>query len=54
MERMRFRSTSLAHMLAEIHQADLLAEAERHRRVHRPTGRRSFFGLSIPGRRRLD
>ncbi len=51
MERVRYRSTSRAHMLAEIHQADLLAEAER-RRQPRPTGRRrTFLGLPILGRR---
>lgn len=51
MERLRYRSTSLTHMLAEIHQAELLAEAER-RRQPRPTARRrTFLGLPIPGRR---
>jgi hypothetical protein len=52
MERLRYRSTSVAHMLAEIHQAELLAEAER-RRQPRPTARRrSFLALLLPGLRR--
>lgn len=51
MERMSYRSTSLAHLLADIRQQELLAEAERHRRPH-PTGRRrTFLGLPFPGRR---
>jgi hypothetical protein len=32
MERRSYRSTSLVHLLAEIHQQELLAEAERRRR----------------------
>jgi len=51
MERLRYRSTSLAHMLAEIHQAELLAEAERRRQPRPATRRRTFLGLPIPGRR---
>ena len=53
MERLRYRSTSLAHMLAEIHQAELLAEAERRRRPRPTTSRpHTFFGLPIRVRRR--
>ena len=51
MERLRYRSTSLAHMLAEIHQAELLAEAERRRRPRPTSRRRTFLGLPIPVRR---
>ncbi|HEX7172354.1 MAG TPA: hypothetical protein VF365_07100 [Candidatus Limnocylindria bacterium] len=52
MERLRYRATTLTHMLAEIHQAELLAEAER-RRQPRPTARRrSFLGLPLPRVRR--
>jgi hypothetical protein len=51
MERMHYRSTSLAAVLAELRQQELLSEAERRRRP-RPTGRRGpFLGLPIPGRR---
>lgn len=51
MERTRHRITSLAHMLAEIHQQELLAEAERRRRPRPTARRRTFLGLPIPGRR---
>lgn len=51
MERTRYRSTSLAHLLAEIRQQELLNEAERLRRPRRSGRRATFLGLSIPGRR---
>jgi len=51
MERLHFRATSLAHMLAEIHQRELLAEAKRLRQPRPATRRRTFLGLPIPGRR---
>lgn len=51
MERLRYRGTSLTHMLAEIRQRELLAEAERMRRARPATRRRTFLGLPIPGRR---
>jgi hypothetical protein len=51
MEWMSYRSTSLAHLLADIRQQELLAEAERRRGPY-PTGRRrTFLGLPLPGRR---
>jgi hypothetical protein len=54
MERLRFRSTSLAHMLAELHQAELLAEAQQRQQPSPATRRRTFLGLPIPGRRSRD
>jgi hypothetical protein len=51
MERMQYRGTSLAHMLAEIRQHELLAEAERMRQPRPATRRRTFLGLPLPGRR---
>lgn len=51
MERLRYRSISLTHMLAEIRQAELLAEAERRRQPRLAARRRTFLGLPIPGRR---
>jgi hypothetical protein len=54
MERLRYRSTSLVDLQAELHQRDLLAEAER---IHRsqPSGRRrTFLGLPLPARRPHD
>jgi hypothetical protein len=51
MERIQYRGTSLAHMLAEIRQRELLAEAERMRQPRPATRRRTFLGLPIPGRR---
>jgi hypothetical protein len=51
MERLNYRSTTLTHLLAEIHQQELLAEAERRRQPRPTTLRRTFLGLPIPGRR---
>jgi len=51
MERLNYRATTLVHMLAEIHQKELLAEAERLRQPRPATRRRTFLGLPIPGRR---
>jgi hypothetical protein len=51
MERLNYRSTTLTHLLAEIHQRELLDEAERHRQPRPATRRRTFLGLPIPGRR---
>ena len=51
MERRSYRSTSLVHLIAEIHQQELLAEAERRRRPHPSGHRRTFLGLPLPGRR---
>ena len=48
MERLRYRSTSLADLQAEMRQREFLAEANRPR-LPRPTGRRrTFLGLPIP------
>jgi hypothetical protein len=49
MERMSYRSTSLAHLLADIRQRELLAEAERRRGPYRSGRRRTFLGLPLPG-----
>jgi hypothetical protein len=57
MERLRYRSTSLAHLQAEMRQRDFLAEADRPHlpRPPRRTGRRrTFLGFPIPGRRPHD
>lgn len=51
MERLHHRATSLALLLAEIHQRELLAEAERDRRQRAATRGRTFLALSIPERR---
>lgn len=52
MERQQYRATSLAHLMAEIRQRELLAEAEKLRHPPRPTARRgTWLGLPIPGRR---
>jgi hypothetical protein len=54
MERLRYRSTSLVDLLAEMRQRGLLSEANRPY-VPRPSGRRrTFLGLPIPGRRPRD
>ena len=54
MERLRYRSTSLADLQAEMRQREFLVEANRPR-PPRPTGRRrTFLGLPIPGRRPRD
>jgi hypothetical protein len=53
MERLRYRSTSLVDLQAEMRQREFLAEADRPRlpRLPRRTGRRrTFLGLPIPGR----
>ena len=55
MERRPFRSTSLVDMLAEVHERDLLREANtlrRAARMHPPT-RTRWARLSILGRRIL-
>jgi len=51
MERMTYRSTSLMQLLAEIHQQELLAEAERLGRPRPASRRRTFLGLPLPARR---
>lgn len=53
MERLRYRSTSLVDLQAEMRQRELLAEVERPRtpRVERPPRRRAPFGLPLLGRR---
>lgn len=51
MERFAFRSTSLADIQAELHQRELLAEAERSRIPRAAIRRRTFLGLPFPGRR---
>lgn len=54
MERLRYRSTSLVGLQAEMRQREFLAEADRPR-VPSPTARRhTFLGLPIPGRRPRD
>jgi hypothetical protein len=54
MERLRYRSTSLVDLQAEMRQRDFLAEVERPR-LPRPTGRRAtFLGLPRFGRRPRD
>lgn len=54
MERLRYRSTSLVDLQAEMRQRDYLAEAERSRLPRRTGRRRTFLGLPIPGRRPRD
>ena len=55
MERMQFRSTSLMALQAELHRAELLADARGQRTgVQRPSrASRTFLGFPVPwGRRR--
>jgi hypothetical protein len=56
MERLRYRSTSLVDLQAEMRQRQFLAETERARPPQRTAGgrRRTFLGLPIPGRRPRD
>lgn len=54
MERLRYRSTSLVDLQAEMRQRELQAEADRPRLPRRTERRRTFFGLPIPGRRPRD
>lgn len=53
MERFTLRSTSIIGLQAELHQHDLLEEAERaHAGLRRfARRRRTFLGLPLPGRR---
>ncbi|MGH2445859.1 MAG: hypothetical protein ACRDGD_07455 [Candidatus Limnocylindria bacterium] len=53
MERLHYRSTSLLALQAELHQRDLMVEAERPRLARRPRAGRPFtlLGLPIRGRR---
>jgi hypothetical protein len=53
MERLRYRSTSLVDIQAELRERELLAEAERARapRVDRPRRPAMLFGLPLVGRR---
>jgi hypothetical protein len=53
MERLRFRSTSLVDLQAELHQADLLREIRPFEPDRRPTPRRRGlpFGLTVLVRR---
>jgi hypothetical protein len=55
MERLHFRSTSIADLQAELRERDLLREAEARRRSARPhpLGRTGWHGLSVLGRRAL-
>ena len=54
MERLRYRSTSLVDLQAEMRQREFIAEADRPR-LPRRTGRwRTFLGLPIPDRRPRD
>jgi hypothetical protein len=54
MERLRYRSTSLVDLQAEVRQRELLAEAQR-RHQPRPTARgRTFLGIPMPARRPRD
>ncbi|MBW3612375.1 MAG: hypothetical protein KY392_00780 [Chloroflexi bacterium] len=51
MERLRFRSTSLSDLQAELHERDLLASTERRDRA--PVNhRRTVFGIPFGRRRR--
>jgi hypothetical protein len=54
MERLRYRSTSLTDLLAELHQRDLLDEARRQRsaRALRPGRPHRLLGLFSRGPRR--
>jgi hypothetical protein len=54
MERLRYRSTSLVDLQAEMRQRELLVEADRPRLPRRTERRRTFLGLPIPGRRPRD
>lgn len=51
MERLTYRSTTLTQLLAEIHQQELLAEAERRMQPRPATRRRTFLGFPLPARR---
>lgn len=53
MARLRFRSTSLVDLQAELHEADLLRDVGRTRVDSRPRPRRRAvrFGLRLIGRR---
>lgn len=51
MERLRFRSTSLADLQAELHERELLRSAERRRDTPMARPRRTAFGLRIGWRR---
>lgn len=51
MERLRFRSTSLADIQAELHERDLLASSERRQRAIESHPRRTILGLPIGPRR---
>ena len=53
MERLRYRSTSLPDLLAELRQREFQVEADRPR-LPRRTERRTILGLPIPGRRPRD
>jgi len=53
-ERLRYRSTSLVDLLAEMRQRELRSEAERPRLPRRTERRRTVLGLPIPGRRPRD
>ncbi|HUF07009.1 MAG TPA: hypothetical protein VMP86_06435 [Candidatus Binatia bacterium] len=54
MERLRYRSTSLVDLQAEMRQREFLSEADRPRLPRRTSRRRTFLGLPIPGRRPRD
>ena len=54
MERLRYRSTSLVDLQAEMRQREFLAEADRPRLPRLTARRQTFLGLPIPGRRPRD
>ena len=54
MERLRFRSTSLADIQAELHERDLLAGGDRRHRALESHPRRTILGLPIGPRRPRD
>lgn len=51
MERLRFRSTSLADLQAELHERELLRATEPRRDTPMARHRRTAFGLRIAWRR---
>lgn len=54
MERLRYRSTSLVDLQAEMRQRGFQAEVDRPRLPRRTERRRTILGLPIPGRRPRD
>lgn len=54
MERLRFRSTSVADLQAELRERELLAAGDRVHRDPVRRNRRTVFGLSVGWRRPRD